>query len=173
MQAKQEVVHLARKDLHFGRATPAQINRPRRRRPRISTIATWIHACLHCDAPPRYPLRCAPTRRPRCSTTLSYAILICRLVYTSPYMRASVLVSHTASSIPVRRTRARIPSCGDRLEHGEELRLLVGDCQCVLVLRRARAVGRAHRPLIGERPRLVMAGIDHRLDGEDHAGAQL
>jgi hypothetical protein len=59
-----------------------------------------------------------------------------------------------------------------RGRQGEDLDAGLGDADRMLVLRRQRAVARHRCPAILHQRHIAPAEIDHRLDGEDHAGAQ-
>src|SRR5260370_11978016 len=58
------------------------------------------------------------------------------------------------------------------LNYCKEFRCTFSYCNCVLELCRARAIGRADRPVVWQQSCLVSPGIDHWLNGADHAGPQ-
>src|SRR6185312_15525062 len=59
------------------------------------------------------------------------------------------------------------------LQRRQNLGAVVGDGEGMLELRRAPAVGGADDPAILAQPGLWAAFVEHRLDGEDHARANL
>ena len=58
------------------------------------------------------------------------------------------------------------------LEDAQDIRAVGGDGHGMLELHRQAAVGGDDRPAIGQQNPVVLAGVDHRLDGEGQAGAQ-
>src|SRR5205085_3007236 len=86
------------------------------------------------------------------------------------------------SAIPVdsgsaRRARPGMTSWDQRLlavalRQRKNLDAVLGDADRMLELRRQRTVARHRGPAVGQDFYMRLAEIDHRLDGEEHAGLQ-
>src|SRR5215469_451710 len=74
----------------------------------------------------------------------------------------------SSSAAPLR-VGGGVPSSG---REGEDFEAILGDADAVLELRRKRAVARHRSPSVIQNLYRVAAKIDHRLDGEEHAGLQ-